>query len=746
MTTPDLTFIAPAEQGAPDRVVRLGTTFDLDSGHGDVVSAELSFTALGVVEPFVNGRPATASLLTPGWSSYEWRLRYATAAVQNLTAADNSLVLRLASGWYAGRLGWQGSSALYGDRPAAAAHLEIAFPDGHVQRVSTDEGWTWGEDPTRSADLYDGQTIDARVDGSRLDGSVDVVEQTVALEQYTSPPVVRQESLSAVSVFRSPSGRLLVDFGQNLVGFTRLRVSGPAGTEITIRHAEVLEDGELGTRPLRGARATDRFILSGTDDDFEPTFTFHGFRYAEVDGWPHSDDDLSAALTATVIGSDLRRTGTFRSSNELLNRFEENVVWGMRGNFVDVPTDCPQRDERLGWTGDIAAFAPTAAFLFDAADFLSDWLRDVDVETRAAGGIVPFVVPDSLKLELTGDVAPPYGSPLPTAVWGDAAVWVPWALYQHDGDLARLESHADLMRAHADAIARALEDDGTWRAGFQFGDWLDPAAPPENPAAARTPTALVATACAFRTFTILAQTSDLLGDTAASARYEQLAARARDGFSSAFLSHDGLVPATATGCALAIAFGLVTGTTRDLIGEQLAGIVRASGHRIDTGFAGTPFVTDALTMTGHVNEAYRLLLQTECPSWLYPVTMGATTVWERWDSMLPDGSINPGEMTSFNHYALGAVADWMHRTVGGIAPAEPGYRKVLIAPVPGPGIDHAETSLDSPAGRIEVSWRVAGGTLALTVDVPTPAVVRIPGSDEVELAPGRHELAFPWAE
>ena len=744
MTTRDLTFVAPAERGALDRVVRLGTTFDLDAGHGDVVSAELAFTALGVVEPFVNGRPASTSLLTPGWSSYEWRLRYATEAVQNLSATGNSLVLRLASGWYAGRLGWQNGSALYGDRPAAAARLEIAFADGHVQLVSTDSDWAWGEDPTRSADLYDGQTIDARVHDLQLYGTVVVVEQGLTPEQYTSPPVVRHESLTAVSVFRSPSGRLLVDFGQNLVGFTRLRTSGPAGTEITIRHAEVLENGELGTRPLRSARATDRFILSGGDDDFEPTFTFHGFRFVEVDGWPHADQDLSAALTATVVGSDLRRTGTFRSSSELLNRFEENVVWGMRGNFVDVPTDCPQRDERLGWTGDIAAFAPTAAFLFDAADFLSDWLRDVDVETRAADGIVPFVVPDSLKRETKGAIAPPHGSPLPTAVWGDAAVWVPWALYQHDGDLGRLESHADLMRAHADAIARVLDDDGTWRAGFQFGDWLDPAAPPEDPSAARTPTALVATACAFRTFTIVAETLSLLNDVAASARYADLASRARDGFAAAFMTDHRLTPGTATGCALAIVFGIVDDEGSARLGDQLAEIVRSSGHRIDTGFAGTPFVTDALTATGHADDAYRLLLQTECPSWLYPVTMGATTVWERWDSMLPDGSINPGEMTSFNHYALGAVADWMHRTVGGIAPAEPGYRKVLIAPVPGPGIDHAETTLDSPAGRIEVAWRLAGGELALTADLPTPALVRIPGSDELELAPGRHELTFPW--
>ncbi|HLS92243.1 MAG TPA: family 78 glycoside hydrolase catalytic domain [Microbacterium sp.] len=744
MTDMPMTFIAPAERGPTDRVVRLATTFDLVAGHGGVERATLFFTALGVVEPYVNDRPATTALLTPGWSSYEWRLRVAETPVEGLTPTGNRLALRLAPGWYAGRLGWQDGRALYGDRPAAAARLAVTYGDGHVQVVETNEMWSWGEDRTRSADLYDGETIDARIVDPPLDGAVEPVAYDGSLERYTSPPVVRQETLSAVAVTRSPSGKLLVDFGQNLVGVTRLSVRGDAGAEIRIRHAEVLENGELGTRPLRSARATDTYILSGDDDVFEPSFTFHGFRYVEVEGWPHADDDLFRALTATVIGSGLRRTGSFRSSHALLNRFADNVAWGMRGNFVDVPTDCPQRDERLGWTGDIAAFAPTAVFLFDAQDFLSEWLRDVEAETFAAGGIVPFVVPDSLKRESAGTPAPPFGSPLPTALWGDAAVWVPWAMFQHDGDRDRLASHAGLMRAHGDAVARVLEDDGTWRAGFQFGDWLDPAAPPEDPAAARTPTALVATACAFRTFTILAETEEVLGDRAAAARFRDLAARVRSGFAASFVDADGIAPATATGCALAIAFGLVDGADRDRAGEQLATIVRGSGHRIDTGFAGTPFVTDALTLTGHVDDAYRLLLQTECPSWLYPVTMGATTVWERWDSMLPDGSINPGEMTSFNHYALGAVADWMHRTVGGIAPAEPGYRRVLIAPVPGPGIDHAETSLDSPAGRVSVSWRVSGDTLALTAEVPTPAVVRIPGAAAVDIAPGRHELEFAW--
>jgi alpha-L-rhamnosidase len=729
LSDPTLTFIAPATAGAPDRVVRIGTRFDLELGHGDVAHASLAFTALGVVEPLINGSAASRSLLTPGWSSYEWRLRYSETEVDGLKPAANELVLR-----------FMGNRAAYGDRAAAAARLAITYTDGHRQLVETDESWLWGEDRSLAADLYDGETIDARIMDRPLGGSVEIVSYAGSLEPYRSPEVVRHESVAPVSVFRSPAGRLLVDFGQNLVGFVRLAARGDEGTEIVVRHAEVLENDELGVRPLRSAEATDRFILSGGDDVFEPTFTFHGFRYVEIEGWPHPDGELSEALEAIVVGSALRRIGCFSTSNEMLNRFEENVVWGTRGNFVDVPTDCPQRDERLGWTGDIAAFAPTAAFMFDVQDFLSDWLRDMKAEVDAADGNVPYIVPDLFKIDGKGEKIWPFGSPLPTAVWGDAAIWVPWALFQHDGDLDRLAEHADLMRTHAHTVAGVLDDDGTWRKGFQFGDWLDPAAPPEDPADARTPREFVATACAYRDFTILAEAERRLGGSPD--RWRELADRVKTGFLAAFVNDAGVTPPAATGAALAIAFGLVDGSAKQTVGDQLAGLVRESGHRIATGFAGTPFVTDALTATGHAEDAYKLLLQTECPSWLYAVTMGATTVWERWDSMLPDGSINPGEMTSFNHYALGAVGDWMHRTIGGIAPAEPGYEKVLIAPVPGGGLTHADTSLDSPVGRIAVSWRLDGDTLALTAEVPTPATVRIPGHEEIELAPGRHELTF----
>ncbi len=384
------------------------------------------------------------------------------------------------------------------------------------------------------------------------------------------------------------------------------------------------------------------------------------------------------------VGSDLPRTGTFASSHELLNTFHENVVRGMQGNFLSVPTDCPQRDERLGWTGDIAAFAPTASYLFDTRAFLGDWLRDVWLEQQHADGVIPFVVPDVLKYSPAED----FGTPDATAVWSDAGVWVPWTLYQAYGDTAVLEEQFPSMAAHLRRIRDHLSPEDLWDTVFQFGDWLDPDAPPEDPAAAKADKGVVATICAYRSATIAADAAELLGGHEAEAsEFRELASRLQAGFRTHYLQDDGRILSDCTTVyTLAIVFGILTEQERASAGDRLSALVERSGYRISTGFAGTPFITDALTQTGHVDDAYRLLLQTECPSWLYPVTMGATTVWERWDSMLPDGTINPGQMTSFNHYALGAVADWMHRVVGGLAPLEPGYASVLVAPQPGGGL------------------------------------------------------------
>ncbi|ASN19975.1 family 78 glycoside hydrolase catalytic domain [Arthrobacter sp. YN] len=722
--------------------------FQLDQGHGDVESATLFLSALGVVEAWVNGQRASEDLLTPGWSSYEWRVRYSELDVTEMVSTTTVLGLALGNGWYRGRLAWSGGSKYYGEELGAFAELRVRFADGHEQVIGTDESWASGPSATTANDLYNGQSIDARrfndawlAPGFTSDewSAVRILDDDLSrLEPYIGPPVRRQLELKPLKVWTSPAGKVLVDFGQNLVGWVRASVSGAAGEVVTVRHAEVLEDDELGTRPLRSAEATDRFTLSGAPDVFEPTLTFHGFRYVEVEGWPGGADALrDGGLTAVVISSDMLRIGTFQTSDTLLNRLHENAVWGMRGNFVDVPTDCPQRDERLGWTGDLSAFAPSAAFLFDSRDFLRDWLRDLALEQSHDHDLVPFVVPNVLKyIEQPAE----FGAPDTAALWSDAAVWVPWALWTAYGDKRVLEEQFESMTGHARRLRSKLSPNGLWDTGFQFGDWLDPDASPDQPWAAKADKHVVATLCAFRTASLVAAAADVLGDEGASAEFGAMARDLQEAFTEHYVSGGVITSDCTTVYALAIVFGILGEADREFAGHRLAKLVEKSGFRISTGFAGTPFVTDALTDTGHLEEAYRLLLQTENPSWLYSVTMGATTIWERWDSMLPDGTINPGDMTSFNHYALGAVVDWMHRTIGGLAPLEPGYRRILIAPQPGGGLQWAESSLETPFGLASVRWDLVDGRLKVSATVPdgSEAVLRLPGMDDEIVGPGQH--------
>ncbi|MBF4583492.1 family 78 glycoside hydrolase catalytic domain [Curtobacterium sp. VKM Ac-2865] len=761
MTTWTAPFIAADSDADSGSAPILRREFTLDAGHGAVTAASLDVSALGVVEAWLGGTRVSDHLLEPGWTSYEWRIRVVSHDVtEHLTAEPGSaavLALVLGRGWAAGRLAWGGGGGWYTDERAGFAELHVTFADGHVQTVATDTDWQALPSPITDDQLYDGQDVDARVDDTTwkhpgyLEHTGGVHTVSIGdreLVADTVPPVRPLAEIAPVDVWTSPSGATLVDFGVNLVGWVRVTASGPAGTVLTLRHAEVLEHDELGTRPLRTAKATDHLTLSGSGADapdvFEPRFTFHGFRYAEVDGWPGSLDDLRAAVTAVQVGSDLTRTGTFTSSHELLNTFHENVVRGMQGNFLSVPTDCPQRDERLGWTGDIAAFAPTASYLFDTRAFLGDWLRDVWLEQQHADGVIPFVVPDVLKYSPAED----FGVPDATAIWSDAGVWVPWTLYQAYGDTAVLEEQFDSMTAHLRRIRDHLSPQGLWDTVFQFGDWLDPDAPPEDAAKAKADPGVVATVCAFRSATLVAEAGALLpGHEAETTEARQMAASLQAAFREHYVTDGRIRSDCTTVYALAIVFGILSDEDTRAAGDRLAELAAESGYRISTGFAGTPFITDALTQTGHLDDAYRLLLQTECPSWLYPVTMGATTVWERWDSMLPDGTINPGEMTSFNHYALGAVADWMHRVVGGLAPLTPGYETVLVAPQPGGGLTWAETTLDTAHGHVAVRWELVDGELLVRVSVPegVTAVVRLPGLAEQRLAGGTHELRAPAA-
>jgi alpha-L-rhamnosidase len=731
------------EPGSPAPLLR--RAFTVEDG---LVAATLHVSALGIVEAHLNGTVVGDEVLTPGWTSYRHRLVVSSHDVTGLlTTGANALGAVVGEGWAVGRLGWNDRRQVWADRPAAYLQLELDYGD-RTELVVSDGTWRSGTGGSRSDSIYDGETFDARLEPDGWSrpgfddatwGDVEVVTWDVAtLVSPTAPPIRRIEELPAVEVLTTPTGRTVVDFGQILTGWVRLAVEGPAGTTVTLHHCETLIDGEPEFETNRTALATDRYTLRGGGPEvWAPRFTFHGFRYVEVDGWP--GEVTADQLRAIVVHSDLRRIGWFDSSDELLNKLHDNVVWSMRGNFVGIPTDCPQRDERLGWTGDINAFGPTAAFLYDVSGVLGSWLEDLALE-QAEHGSVPWTVPDVGGRRNA-----------PTALWADVAVSLPVCLYEAYGDTEVLERQYPSMQAYLDEVEPLLDQNGAWTSGFQFGDWCDPDARPDNPSGAKADPHLVATAFLTRVTGEMARAAELLGHPADAERYQALHDRVRNGFRTRWVTPAGLVAdPSPTAYALAICFGVLDADQEAEAGARLAALVNKAGHHIATGFAGTPYVTEALSRTGHLDTAYALLMQTGCPSFLYPVTMGATTIWERWDAITPDGSLNRTGMTSLNHYALGAVAAWLHREVAGLAPAEPGYRTLRVAPKPGGGLTRAEAIHDTPRGRARSAWQIDdGGDFTLEVTVPGGASAEVvlprhPDALTETVGEGDHRWSYPW--
>jgi alpha-L-rhamnosidase len=730
-------FVAPSfpiEPGGPAPYFRREFTTDRLPER-----ARVRVSALGIVEPYLNGTRIGDEVLAPGWTSYRHRLQVSTYDVTYLVrSGGNALGAIVGEGWASGRIGYEGRNRLYTDKPALFMELELTYGEQTVV-VRTDEGWGTRTGAVLANSLYDGETHDARLEpeGWSLPGlggdswsPVEPVDWDLdTLVPMVADPIRRVEELSPVSV-ETRDGKTIVDFGQVLTGWVKLITTGEPGQQVTIRHAELLTDGQLNVETLRSAKATDVYIHAGGTAVWEPRFTFHGFRYAEIDG-PFDE------VKAVVVHSDMRRIGWLTTSNELIDKLHANTVWSMRGNFVGVPTDCPQRDERLGWTGDINAFAPTAAFLYDVREVLGSWLQDLAAEQREKG-YVPWVVPDVLSNPST-----------PTALWGDVAVSLPWTLYQQYGDAEILRRSYDSMAAYIRDVETRLDEHGLWSSGFQFGDWLDPDAPADNPAGAKTDRHLVAAAYLAKTARDMADTAHILGKSEDIGYFAELADRSRDAFRTEYVTASGRVTGeTATAYALAICFGLLEPEQEAKAGKRLAELAAKAGFRISTGFAGTPLMLPALTKTGHLEEAYLLLTETGCPSFLYPLTMGATTIWERWDAIRPDGALNATGMTSLNHYALGAVCDWLHKTVGGLSPLEPGYRKMLIAPKPGGGLTHATLTHKTVHGGVRISWRIDDRfTLEAVIPDGTTAVVELPFTGETtEVSGGSHTFTCELPE
>ena len=713
----------------------------------NIAQARLYVSAMGLYEMQINGKRVGNQYFTPGWTAYDFRYQYQTYDVGEwLKAGPNAIGAILGDGWFRGNLAFEHQRNTYGKQLALLAQLVITYKDGSKQTVGSDESWKAATGPILTSDIYNGETYDARLERSGWSeaayddkdwSGVTLTDAPKAkLVTPEGPPVRAIEEIKAVKVIKTPGGDTVLDMGQNMVGWMRVRLNVPAGTKITLRHAEVLDNkGNFYTENLRAAKATDEYTAKGGGAEiFEPHFTFHGFRYVAVDGWP-GDLPLDA-FTGVVVHSAIEPSGTFETSNAMLNQLQHNIIWGQKGNFLDVPTDCPQRDERLGWTGDAEVFARTACFNHDSAAFYTKWLRDVALDQQDDGA-VPYVIPNVLTHSTRKGASASAG-------WADVATVLPWTMYLSYGDRRILEQQYPSMKAWVEYMRKQAGDRYIWSNGFSFGDWLAFATTQSDYPGATTDKDFLQTAYFARSTDLLRQTAEVLGKKEDAVEYAELLEHIRAAFQKEFVTPNGRLSSnTQTAYALALAFDLLPESQRKQAAERLAEDVRHFKH-LTTGFLGTPVLCKALSDYGYYDEAYMLLNRTEYPSWLYPITKGATTIWERWDGLKPDGTFQDKGMNSFNHYAYGAIGEWMYRTIAGIDidQAQPGYKHVLIQPHPGGGLTMTQASVHSMYGKVGSSWEVKDGAMTVKIEIPanTTASVRLPGARVEDVTEGGKAL------
>jgi alpha-L-rhamnosidase len=681
----------------------------------EIKAARLYATALGIYQVEINGHRVGRDFFAPGWTDYNKRIQYQTFDVTDLVrSGKNAIGVTIAPGWYAGNIGSFGPDH-YGPMPYLLAQLELQYSDGSVERVITDNSWKSKTGPVVSSDLIMGERYDARSEtpGWSSPGFDDAGWKAVLVKPATQarlvaqvdPPVYMERELKPVSITERKRGTYIFDLGQNMVGTVRVRVSGSAGKVVSIRHAEVLNrDGTLYTANLRTAKATDIYVLSGKGTEvFEPEFTFHGFRYVEVTG-----SNTRPELVGRVLHTAAPFTLSFLTDVPMLNRLQSNIMWGQRGNFLSVPTDTPARDERLGWTGDIAAFAGTATYNMESEKFLNKWLTDLR-DTQSPAGAYSDVAPslDGLGIGESG------------AGWGDAGVIVPWILYERYGDRQVLEQNFDsmvkwLFYLKANSVGYLRPKDG-------YGDWLN--------IKDETPKDLIATAFFAHSAAIVGKAAVVLGKDPAI--YEELFSKVRDAFDTSFVLSDGKIEGnTQTAYVLALTMDLLPASARQSAADRLVKLIKARGWHLSTGFLGTPRLLFALSENGHTDVAYRLLLQTSFPSWGYQISKGATTMWERWDAIKPNGAFQDQRMNSFNHYAYGSVGEWMYQNLAGIRPGGPGFQKIIIKPKPSDKVHSVSSRYDSQYGPISVNWQEKKGRFSLDVGIPvnTSAVIWVPAA------------------
>lgn len=713
-----------------ESVPLLRKDFDLDDKK--IARARVYASARGIYELRLNGERVGDNELAPGWTDYRKRIDYQTYDVTDqVRAGANVLGAEVASGWYTGKVAMFGTD-VYGSNDSLIAALVVDFDDGSQATIGTDGSWRTRPGPTTEADLLDGESYDARIadevdgwdePGYETDGWDDVVvrdEPTDVLEPQTDDPVRVTQELTQTKRIDSPTkGAYLYDLGQNMVGHLRVTLQGEPGQTVRIRHGEVLnQDGSLYTANLRSAKATDYYTFSSDEPEtFEPSFTFHGFRYIEITGVDEAPDPSD--VVGVVVGTDGDLTSSLETNSDMVNQLHSNIIWGMRGNFLSIPTDTPARDERMGWTGDINVFARTAVYNMDARTFLTKWMQDLR-DTQRKDGALPGVAP-LVPERFDGGYGP--------AGWMDAGVHVPWTLWQAYGDTDVIRENYAMMRKYVDYLAADSTDHIRTTDGYL--DWLNLDDP--------TPAGVLDTAFVAKSTRELAQMARVIGKDAEAAELQQRYKAIRNAYQEAFIAADGTVKGDSqTAYILTLTNDLEPKNRRDALIDQFVETLERRDYHLSTGFLGVDGLLPALTDAGRTDIAYRLLLNEDYPSWGYEIGWDATTVWERWNSINPDGSFNDVGMNSFNHYAYGAVGEWMYRTMAGVSAAEPGYKKVLIAPEPGDGINRADFSYDTRYGTVRSDWSTADGPMTLDVTVPanTTAEVRIPAANRWAVTEG----------
>lgn len=702
-----------------------------------IASARVYVTSHGFYELQLNGKKVGDQVLTPGWTSYGKRLQYQVYDVTGqLAKGINAIGAVLGDGWYRGSLAWGDNWAIYGRRLGVLLQLKITFTDGSESMISSDETWKANSDGAiRMNDIYNGETYDAnkKLTGWNNPGYDDKNWENVNTGNYNNSnliasegsPVRKIQEIKPVRIFRTPNGSLIADMGQNMVGWLRLKVKGNKGTVVTLRHAEVLDkEGEFYTTNLRAAKCQLTYTLAGSGEEiYEPRFTFMGFRFVEVTGFP--GELTTDNLTGVVIHSDMPVTGHYESSNPLVNQLQHNIQWGQKGNFVDVPTDCPQRDERLGWTGDAQAFCRTAAFNLDVSSFFTKWLKDVAADQKP-GGEVPDVIPDILNKQNSSTAQPSAG-------WGDVSVIAPWTMYLVYGDKNFLENQYSSMKAWVEYIRKKAGDSYIWKGGSKYGDWLFYHPPVNNftEADGHTDLDFIATAFYAYSSSLLAEAAKALGKTDDAKTYSDLFNKIKEVFINEYVTNSGRVGTNSqTAYVLALKFNLLPENLRSKAAAFLASDIKDRDNHLSTGFLGTPYLCHVLSDNGYTDLAYDLLLQESYPSWLYPVKMGATTIWERWDGEKTDSTFQDPGMNSFNHYAYGAIGDWMYRVSAGIETMGPGYKHVIIQPHPTTKLTYSKATFESSYGTIASGWERKDGKVIIKVKIPanSSATIILPAS------------------